>query len=238
VLPGALALDARLSRAPAHDEVGFVIAHQTHELWLEQFSCELAVLVTDLDADCLPAARRTLERAERIVAVLIEQLRALDALPLAELRGLDSLLGRDSGLGSDPLCRLGQLAGNGAATLQRWLARERRPDRPRSVSVREAFIRAVARRLPGGGYPDAPSLASPDVPRERHLGRWLASCLSQPPLAAQRELALRLRDLDEQLATWGRQRHALRRRLCLAGSRGPRGSEPALDRRFFPELWT
>lgn len=226
---GASALDVWLARVPAHDELVVVVTHQTIELWFNQLLCELGVLVVDLDGDNVQAASRTLERAGRIAALLAEQTGALAGLPQAERDDLGALLG--GGLEHDLLRRLQLLAGSGAAAFGRWLARERRPERPRSASVREAFVRAVVRhhdpadpRLPG---------LSPTA-SEEELSVWLAAQLARPERAAQRELSASLRALDEQLVAWVRLRHGLRR-----GRRGAAGRvQPVVQRAgFFPELW-
>jgi len=226
--PGALSLGSRLLGATTRDQMAFVVAHQTHELWFNQLLCELAVLVADLDGDRLPAASRTLDRATRIAAVLAEQMRGLEALSVADGCSLDVVLASAGEPDGDPLRRLDQLAGTGAATLGRWVARERRPERPRSASVREAFVRAVLRE-PSEDAEVQALISSAGIQAGSALRSWLVACLERPALAAQRELSAGLRGLDEQLVTWVRQR------LQPSGSGARR---PALAaRRFFPELW-
>jgi tryptophan 2,3-dioxygenase len=221
--PGVL--EAWLSRA-AHDELELLVAHQAHELWFNQLLCELAVLIADLDRDGLAAASRTLQRATRIASVLVEQMQALDAR--ARRVRVAALRAHPSGTERDPLRRLERIAGSGTPALGRWVARERRPERPRSGSVREAFVRAVLRA------PSAPC-GEVEVSLSRTLSVeelqvWLGARLAHPALAARGELALGLRALDERLAIWATHRQAFGR--AAAGE----GSAPAPLRRFFPEL--
>lgn len=220
------ASESWLSRASAQDvQQVVVVAHQAHELWFNQLLCELAVLVADLDADILPAASRTLERTSRIAGVLVEQMLELRALSEGGRGQLHALLAGKTA--AQPLRRLERIAGTGAAVSGRWIARERRPERPRSASVREAFLRAVAREPRGDAEVElarTPALAE--------LQTWLAARLACPGAAARRELAGGLRGLDDQLVEWARQRD-----LLYAGPRDAErraGTAPA--RRFFPEL--
>ena len=220
------ALPSWLSSANAQDAQRLVVAHQAHELWFNQLLCELAVLVADLDADILPAANRTLERAGRIAGVLVEQMRELRALPSAGRGHLDALLGAKTE--SEPSRRLERIAGTCAAVSGRWLARERRPERPRSASVREAFLRAVARDPDG----DAEVTLS-RTPALAELQGWLATRLARPGVMARRELAVGLRGLDERLVEWARHREALDETPDDSAGR----SRTAPARRLFPELW-
>jgi tryptophan 2,3-dioxygenase len=221
------ALETWLARAGAHAELELIVAHQAHELWFNQLLCELAVLVADLDADCLPAASRTLERVQRIAGVLVEQMRELGLQPSTERGPLDVLLGCGSGTDRDPLRRLELITGTGAATLGRWAARERRPERPRSASVREAFVRAVVREL--GGSAEGPLARTLSL---EELQSWLAERLPQPALVARHELALGLRALDDRLVAWAQQRQALGRGRDVRAGR----ARTPTARRFFPEL--
>lgn len=223
--PGAL--ESWLSCASANDAQELIVAHQTHELWFNQLLCELAVLVADLDADSLPAASRTLERATRIAGVLVEQMRELGALPSGKGH-LDVLLGGGTKTDREPLRRLGLIAGTGTAALGRWVARERRPERLRSVSVREAFVRAVAREAAG-----ETDVALSRTPAIEELQAWLAARLARPALVARHELASGLRALDERLVDWARYRET----LCHGACADEGHATIAPCRRFFPELW-
>jgi tryptophan 2,3-dioxygenase len=215
------ALETWPSWASAHEAQRLVIAHQAHELWFNQLLCELTVLVADLDADSLPAASRTLQRAARITGVLAEQTQELGALHGAG-RHLGMPFGGSLEAERELSRRLELLVGTRAAGIGRWIAR----DRPRSTSVREAFLRAVARQPSAeaeAGLSRAPALAE--------LQAWLAQRLAHPACAAQHELAVGLRALDERLVHWARQRRA----LC-ARPREPEG-RLRTPGRFFPELW-
>lgn len=222
------ALETWLLRASPHDAQQVVVAHQAHELWFNQLLCELAVLVADLDADVLPAANRTLERAARIAAVLVEQMRELRSLRSAGRGRLDALLGEGTEIDRERLRRLERIAGTRTAASGRWMMRERRPERPRSTSVREAFLRAVARE-PGG---DAEVVVS-RTPALAEVRIWLATRLARPTVAAQCEIAVGLRELDERLFDWARHRDA----LCHGSWDGEGRAGAPLARRFFPDLW-
>ena len=60
-LPGLLSLQKPLAAPAVHDEMLFIIVHQTHELWFKQMLCELTLLVaervftSDPRTDCEPS---------------------------------------------------------------------------------------------------------------------------------------------------------------------------------------
>ncbi len=235
-LPALLALQRPLTRPAVHDEMLFIIVHQTHELWFKQILCELTLLIADVDADRMEAAGRTIERVSRIVRLLAEHMDVLETMPAHEFQRFRAALGTASGLESEQFQRLERLAALLPPTLppraSNDVARE-----PPSGSVREAFWRAVERREPSlGGISRVVDVAEPA------LGAKLAGLLAQPALVAERGAAEALLNLDEHVVQWRRGHFELAKKMIGAGL-GTGGSSGApylratMDRCFFPELW-
>jgi tryptophan 2,3-dioxygenase len=229
-LPALLALQCPLTRPAVHDELLFIIVHQTHELWFKQILCELSLLISDIDARSFDTACRTIHRMTRIAQLLSEHMRVLETMPPLEFQRFRVALGTASGIESEQFHRLEQLAGlSNLAALPPLTAGSAPSD-----SVRDAFWRAIIAAQPGARAPlgaDAATLGAT-------LGAWLAA----PELAAQRRLAEALFAFDQNMVSWRREHFELARMMIGAAS-GTGGSSGAsylratMDRCFFPELW-
>jgi tryptophan 2,3-dioxygenase len=73
-----------LSDPPQHDELLFIVQHQTSELWLKLLLHELRSACDDLAADLLAPALKKLARVKHIQKTLIEQWSVLATLTPAE----------------------------------------------------------------------------------------------------------------------------------------------------------
>lgn len=229
-LPALLALQCPLTRPAVHDELLFIIVHQTHELWFKQILCELSLLISDIDARSFDTACRTIHRMTRIAQLLSEHMRVLETMPPLEFQRFRAALGTASGIESEQFHRLEQLAGlSNLAALPPLTAGSAPSD-----SVRDAFWRAILAAQPGARAPlgaDAATLGAT-------LGAWLAT----PELAAQRRLAEALFAFDQNVVSWRREHFELARMMIGAtsgtgGSSGASYLRATMDRRFFPELW-
>lgn len=231
-LPALLALQTPRAAPAVHDEMLFIIVHQTHELWFKQIVCELSVLVDDIDDGRLAAACRTLNRIRQIAGLLVGHMQVLETMSAQEFQRFRSVLGRSSGLESAQFHRLEQLAGLPSRA-------ERLPASSgdgRSESVREAFWRALAAHQPHQAI-DPHLRADPQA-----LGHALAALLEQPAFAQERSLAESMLAFDEQVVLWRREHFVMARRLIGAaegtgGSSGAAYLRDRMDRRFYPELW-
>jgi tryptophan 2,3-dioxygenase len=231
-LPVLLALQTPRATPAVHDEMLFIIVHQTHELWFKQILCELSVLIDDIDGGRMDAACRTLARMRQIAGLLVEHMLVLETMPAQEFQRFRSVLGSSSGLESEQFHRLEQLAGLPSRAAHPPASSGDGP----SASVREAFWRALAAHEPR----HAVDLRSQDDPQA--LGHALAAVLAQPPFAKERGLAEALLAFDEQVVRWRRQHFEMARRMIGAaggtgGSSGATYLRDRMDRRFYPELW-
>jgi len=229
-LSALLALQCPLTRPVVHDELLFIIVHQTHELWFKQILCELSLLISDIDARSFDTACRTIHRMTRIAHLLSEHMRVLETMPPREFERFRAGLGTASGIESEQFHRLEQLAGlsnrGGLPPLT--------PGSGPSGSVRDAFWRAVVAAKPGARAPAGVDAAA--------LGASLSAWLAAPELSAQRRLAEALFAFDETMVSWRREHFELAHMMigAAAGTGGSSGAgylRATMDRCFFPELW-
>jgi tryptophan 2,3-dioxygenase len=229
-LPALLALQRPLMRPAVHDELLFIIVHQTHELWFKQMVCELSLLISDIDARSFDAACRTIDRMTRIAHLLSGHMRVLETMPPREFERFRAALGTASGIESEQFHRLEQLAGLSSQAALPLLM----PGNGPSNSVRDAFWRAVI-TAKAGALP--PMRADAEV-----LGATLSAWLAAPELAAQRRLAEALLAFDQNMVNWRREHFELALKMigAAAGTGGSSGAgylRATMSRCFFPELW-
>jgi tryptophan 2,3-dioxygenase len=229
-LPALLALQRPLTRPAVHDELLFIIVHQTHELWFKQILCELSLLISDIDARSFDTACRTIHRMTRIAHLLSGHMRVLETMPPHEFERFRAALGTASGIESEQFHRLEQLAGLSSQAGQPPLTAGNWP----SDSVRDAFWRAVIAAKPGALPPTGADAEA--------LGATLKAWLAAPEFAAQRRLAEALLSFDQNIVNWRREHFELAHKMIGAAS-GTGGSSGAgylratMSRCFFPELW-
>ncbi len=236
-VPELIALQQLLSDPPAHDELLFIVVHQTYELWFRQLLFELES-VRDLMFERRPeTARHYLQRVHTIENVLVEQIAVLETMSPQDFLQFRSNLSPASGFQSvqfreveflSGLKQRGFLAHLGETTDERDRL-ERRLTEP---TLWDAFCDLLtARGLPMPSDDDATrraSLLEMARERERHAELWY---LSEDLLTH-----------DELFSLW-RYRHILMVIRQIGSKTGTGGSSGAsylqstLEKRFFPELW-
>ena len=101
---GYLDLDTILSAqhpvSPHHDEMLFVIIHQTKELWLKQILHELALSIDLVRRDSLFEVHKSLSRVSRIQAVMTLSWDVLATMTPADYTSFRHVLGASSGFQS------------------------------------------------------------------------------------------------------------------------------------------
>src|SRR3712207_4670630 len=88
------------STPPHHDELLFIIQHQTNELWLKLILHELQAVRAFLDQDDLSPARKSLARIKHILRSMTEQWSVLATLTPTEYHGFRRWLASSSGFQS------------------------------------------------------------------------------------------------------------------------------------------
>ena len=89
-----------LSSPPHHDEMLFIIQHQTSELWLKLLGHELRAAIGFLQRDEVWQCRKVLARSKQVLRQLTEQWSVLETLTPSEYMGFRDVLGPSSGFQS------------------------------------------------------------------------------------------------------------------------------------------
>lgn len=211
----------------AHDELLFVVIHQSHELWFKLVLHELDDAVALIDADRFPEAETRLRRIVTIMRQLVAQWDVLGTMAPAGYLQFRHVLEGGSGFQSAQFREIEFSSGlkDGAEYLSSpWLSDLEKQNLQRrldSASLADAFAGALAR-------------SDVDDVVEVLRGR--------DDLALLTMLAETLLDYDEAVGHW-RHRHVLAVERQIGTKPGTGGSSGAaylrgtLTRRFFPDLW-
>jgi tryptophan 2,3-dioxygenase len=231
-----------------HDELLFIIQHQTSELWLKLLIHELLAARTDVQADQLEPAFKVLARVGQVQRMLFEQWSVLETLTPTEYLSFRHVLGPASGFQSPQYRAVEFLLGNKDAKallphrhtpeIHAWLE-----ELLLAPSLYDEFLRHLARR----GLPVPKERVERDfsLPYERHPG--VVSVFRTIYEAPEKywdgyEMAEKLVDVEQRFQLW-RFRHMLTVKRIIGMRPGTGGSsgvsflERALDFVFFPELW-
>ncbi len=232
-----------------HDEMLFVIIHQTKELWLKQILRELRFAQAQVRAGDLVPAYKSLARVSRIQGVMTLSWDVLATMTPTDYTSFRSVLGTSSGFQSAQFREveylLGLKDGNFLAFHDEGSAvRASLEDALRSPSLYDDALAQLARA--GFALPDAVlrrDFAKPHAPSETVEAAWLEVYRAPERWWELYQLAEKLVDLDDALLTW-RHKHVLTVERIIGGKRGTGGTagvaylQKTLERRCFPELWS
>ena len=236
-----------LSDPEHHDEMLFIIQHQTSELWLRLVIHELEAALADLRADTVGPCLKKLARVKQIQRQLFEQWGVLETLTPSEYARFRGVLGDASGFQSLQYRIVEFLLGNKNAELVEVFGHD--PDaqaRLREVleapSLYDEFLRHLARR----GHPVPEECVERDWREPHHrtpaLVPVLRAIYERPEQDWEDyELCEELVDIEESFQLW-RFRHMKTVERIIGYKRGTGGSSGvgflrrALDLTFFPEL--
>jgi tryptophan 2,3-dioxygenase len=249
-----LALDELLSAqhpvsSPEHhDEMLFIIQHQTSELWLKLVLHELEAVRSALQRDDLRVAMKGIARIKHIQRSLTEQWSVLATLTPTEYAQFRGDLGSSSGFQSYQYRAVEFLLGNKNAGMLRVFANDPSATELLSrlltqTSVYDEFLRLLGRR----GFPVPGSLLERDFSQAHVFNEALVSVFkSVYENPAEHwdlyEACEELVDLEDNFQLW-RFRHmktVLRTIGMKAGTGGSSGVgflQRALELTFFPELF-
>jgi tryptophan 2,3-dioxygenase len=109
-----LVLSAQQPRSvpPHHDEMMFIVQHQTSELWMKLMLHELTAAIGHVKADRLEASFKILARVKQVQRQLFEQWSVLETLTPSEYVEFRDALGPASGLQSYQFRAIEFLLGN------------------------------------------------------------------------------------------------------------------------------
>ena len=83
-----------------HDEMLFIIIHQTYELWFKQILHEFGKMQTDLENDRLWSAMKTMRRVLTILKTMVAQIDILETMTPLEFNSFRGFLDEASGFQS------------------------------------------------------------------------------------------------------------------------------------------
>ena len=230
-------LSAQQPLSNLHDEMLFIVIHQTKELWMKEMLHELQLAIRFIGEDHLAEAFKAMARISRIQAVMTLSWDVLSTLTPVDYMKFRDVLGTSSGFQSAQFRELEYRLGlKNPAFLEHYEegtdARARLQSALDEPSLREAAMDALQRGGFDLGDRSVEALAAAWLQVYRDADRWFELY----------ELAEELVDIDDALAMW-RHKHVLTVERIIGNKRGTGGSAGAsylrstLDKRIFPELW-
>jgi tryptophan 2,3-dioxygenase len=247
-VPELIALQQMRSEPAHHDEMLFVVIHQTYELWFKQILHELEAVRARMEADQVLGAHRLLTRCAEIARVLVQQVDILETMTPMDFLAFRDHLRPASGFQSAQFREIEFCCGlKDAAYLNSYhegsAEHARLAERMAAPSLSEAFYELLSRRgfQPPVSFPDA-SPTDRARERERRVDELVRLYRDADQHYDLFLLAESLVELDEMFARW-RLRHVKMVERMIGMQMGTGGSEGAgylwktVGRKFFPELW-
>jgi len=237
-----------LSEPMQHDEILFIIQHQTSELWMKLLIHELQAAIRFIQKDSLESCFKILARVKQVQRMLFEQWAVLETLTPSEYMKFRGIFGHASGFQSVQYRQLEFLFGNkDAATLKVYdhdpASLQVLKNTLESPSIYDEFLRCMARngfKIPTDRIERNWSL--PYEPSEEVV-RAFAEVYNNPLLHwREYEMCEKLVDVDEAFALW-RFRHMKTVERIIGFRKGTGGSsgvsflKQVVDIHLFPELW-
>lgn len=231
-------LTAQQPLSGLHDEMLFIVIHQTKELWMKEMLHELDLAIRLIGEDRFAEAYKSMARVSRIQAVMTLSWDVLSTLTPVDYLKFRNVLGTSSGFQSEQFREIEfRLGLKNPAFLEQHVegsaGRKRLEAALREPSLREAATDALVRADFDVGDRSTEALAAAWLQVYRDAERWFELY----------ELAEKLVDIDDALAAW-RHKHVLTVERIIGNKRGTGGSAGApylrstLDKRAFPELWS
>lgn len=243
-------LDAQepLSAPEHHDEMLFIIQHQTSELWMKLMIHELRAAVAHVRQDELSPCFKILARVKQVQRMLFEQWAVLETLTPSEYAQFRGVLGQASGLQSYQNRMIEFLLGNKNAKTVKVFEHNAEihaelMETLHSPSLYDEFLMHLSRR----GFAVPASAISRDWSQAYKENLDLIPVFKQiydNPMEHwdAYEMCEKLIDVEEHFALW-RFRHVKTVERIIGFKKGTGGSsgvpflKKALDIRLFPELW-
>ncbi|MEP7039838.1 MAG: tryptophan 2,3-dioxygenase family protein [Acidobacteriota bacterium] len=234
-VPELINLQKTLSEPVSHDELLFIVIHQTYELWFKQILHEIDATILWMNEKRMFRANHSLKSVTAIERVIITQIHILETMAQIGFLEFRDKLNPASGFQSMQFRELEFVSGAKDEKILIFFkfdefAHERLTERFNAPSLADTFWKL---------------LENNDFTIETEENRISAvvKILTHPEKYA--ELFI-MQDLliehDENIALW-RYHHVLMVERMLGMKRGTGGSEGAgylrttLDKKFFPELW-
>ena len=231
-------LGAQKPLSDLHDEMLFIVIHQTKELWLKQMLHELDLAIGLVDSDRFAEAYKALARVSRIQSVMTLSWDVLSTLTPVDYMAFRHVLGTSSGFQSAQFRELEYRLGLKDPRFLEYHkdvpdAHARLVAALEKQSVRDASLAALERAGFDLGDRSEEAIAAAWLEVYRDAERWFDLY----------QLAEKLVDIDDALSMW-RYKHVLTVERIIGNKPGTGGSAGApylrstLEKRVFPELWS
>jgi len=241
-------LGAQKPLSPAHDEMLFIVQHQTSELWMKLMLHELHAAVNNIASDELNAAFKQLARVSKIMEQLVHAWDVLATMTPPEYSALRPYLAQSSGFQSHQYRCIEFAMGNKNAAMLKPHAH--RPDLLAVVqaayeapSLYDEALRLLARR--GLAVPTSHTQRDWTQPYEASDAvqqAWLQVYRNPKDHWDLYQLGEELTDLEDAFRLW-RFRHVTTVERVIGFKRGTGGTggvsylRKMLDVVLFPEIW-
>jgi tryptophan 2,3-dioxygenase len=242
-------LTAQRPLSPAHDEMLFIVQHQTSELWMKLMLHELRAAVAAVSEDRMQQAFKVMARVSRIMEQLVHAWDVLATMTPPEYSQVRPFLGPSSGFQSFQYRCIEFTLGNKNAAMIK--PHEHHPERLEMVrAAYEApslYDQAIRRLAAAGLTVPAESLdrdwTQPYVANETVRQAWLTVYRHPEQYWSLYQLAEKLVDIEDSFRLW-RFRHVTTVERIIGFKRGTGGTggvsylRKMLDVVLFPELWS
>ncbi len=241
-------LNAQKPLSPAHDEMLFIVQHQTSELWMKLMLHELRAAIDNIARDELQPAFKMLARVSKIMEQLVHAWDVLATMTPPEYSALRPYLAQSSGFQSHQYRCIEFAMGNKNAAMLKPHAH--RPDVLATVqaayeapSLYDEALRLLARR--GLAVPESHTQRDWTQPYEANDAveqAWLQVYRNPKEHWDLYQLGEELTDLEDTFRLW-RFRHVTTVERVIGFKRGTGGTggvsylRKMLDVVLFPEIW-
>jgi tryptophan 2,3-dioxygenase len=236
-VPELLSLQNPLSSPLAHDELLFIVVHQSFELWFKLILFELETARDELFAGRSFPARHYLERVQAIERMLVEHLSIIESMSPQDFMEFRDLLAPASGFQSVQFREIEFLSGLKEPGLLGRLAgtpeeRARLEQRLADPTLWDAFCALMERS-------GLPMPTDDEEARRKSLLEMMRNKETYPEIFYTAESLL---THDELFRQW-RLHHVVMVERQIGSKTGTGGSsgvpylKTTLDKRFYPELW-
>ena len=241
-------LSAQKPLSPAHDEMLFIVQHQTSELWMKLMLHELHAAVRHVTQDELQPAFKMLARVSKIMEQLVHAWDVLATMTPPEYSAVRPYLGKSSGFQSHQYRCIEFALGNKNAAMLKPHAHH--PERIAAVqavyeapSLYDESLRLLARRgLPVPASHLQRDWTQPYEASDAVEQAWLAVYRDPKAHWDLYQLGEELTDLEDAFRLW-RFRHLTTVERVIGFKRGTGGTggvsylRQMLDVVLFPEIW-
>jgi tryptophan 2,3-dioxygenase len=239
-------LDAQHPLSRAHDELLFIVQHQTSELWLKLTLHEMEAACTAIATDRLDVAFKMLTRVARIFEQLNGAWDVLRTMTPSEYSEFRDALGQSSGFQSYQYRAVEFVAGNRNAAM--LTPHAHRPDldaRLRAILARPSLYDEAIRLLARRGFAveaERADLSQPRADSDALVAVWARVYADPAGQWDLYQLAEKLVDFEDYFRRW-RFNHVTTVERIIGSKRGTGGTSGVaylrrmLDVVLFPELW-